>query len=474
MVLIGACSAGSDGSTTPTSEMPLTEIDQLRNDPFLDTLQARTFRWFWETTNHETGLTPDRYPTRRFSSIAAVGFALAAYGVGAERGYVTRGEAAERTRNTLRFFWNLPQGTDSTGVSGYRGFYYHFLEYGSGMRYHNTELSTIDTALLISGVLFSAAYFDGHDPVEEEIRSYADSLYRRIEWPWFRTEPPKLTMGWHPEKGRGFGKATWRGYNEAMILYILALGSPTHPLDSDAWEAWTETYEWMDYYGYEHVNFTPLFGHQYSHVFVDFQGIQDAYMREKGIDYFENSRRATLSQKAYAEDNPNGWAGYGGDIWGLTACDGPGAIVQTDEGELRFNSYSARGASARRVSDDGTIAPTAAGGSIPFAPVETIAALKAMHDTYGDVLFTEFGFLDSFNPSFTYADVETRHGKVVEGLGWVNGDYLGIDQGPILLMVENFRTGLIWETMKKSPYVIDGLNKAGFEGGWLADIQRTE
>jgi hypothetical protein len=466
---LAACGPGRGEPSEPAR--PTDAVVDHRDDPFLDTLQSKTFGYFWELTDHESGLTPDRWPTRRFSSIAAVGFALPVYGIGAERGYVTRPEAAERTLNTLRYFWKLPQGTDSVAVSGYRGFFYHFLRHENGLRYRDTELSTIDTAILIAGVLFAQEYFDGDDSTESAIRAYADSLYLRVEWDWFRHEPPRLTMGWHPEEGRQFGKATWRGYNEAMILYILALGSPAHQIESEAWDAWTSTYEWEYFYGYEHVNFTPLFGHQYSHMFVDFRGIQDAYMREKDIDYFENSVRATLAQKAYAEDNPGGWKDYGGNIWGLTACDGPGAVIETPEGEQRFRSYSARGASSRRINDDGTIAPTAAGGSIPFTPEESIAALKAMKERYGEPLFSTYGFLDAFNPTFTYADAEVRHGHVVEGKGWFDTDYIGIDQGPIIVMAENYRTGLVWETMKKSKYIVRGLERAGFSGGWLDEKQ---
>jgi hypothetical protein len=442
---------------------------------FLDTLQHRTFRWFWETTDPETGLVPDRWPTRSFSSIAAIGFGLPAYGVGAERGFVTRDEAAERTLTTLRFLYTRPQGTAQVGTAGYRGYFYHFLEYDDGTRYRNTELSTIDTALLMAGVLFSREFFDQGTPDEVAIRAYADSLYQRVEWPFFTRGPddPRLMMGWYPAVE--FGPAYWEGYNEGMILYLLGLGSPTHPLDEAVWPAWTDTYEWEDFYGYEHVNFTPLFGHQYSHLFVDFRGIQDEWMRSKSAelgepyDYFENSRRATLSQKAYAQDNPRGWRGYGGDIWGLTASDGPasGRFVFNGE-ERQFHTYWARGASARHVNDDGTIAPTAVGGSLPFAPRVTLDALRAMAERYPDRLWTEsYGFRDAFNPSFTFRDANVKQNSEVTDEGWFDHDYLGIDQGPILIMAENLRTGLVWETLKKSPYLVRGLERAGFRGGWL-------
>ena len=459
----GARAGGVDDALTAEDEV------------FLDTLQARTFRWFWETTDPETGLVPDRWPTRTFSSIAAIGFGLPAYGIGAERGFVTREAAAERTLATLRFLYTRPQGTEQVGTAGHRGYFYHFLEYDDGTRYRNTELSTIDTALLMAGVLFSREYFDQGGADEVAIRAYADSLYQRVEWPFFTRAPddPRLMMGWYPAVE--FGPAHWRGYNEGMILYLLGLGSPTHALDESVWSAWTATYEWEDFYGYEHVNFSPLFGHQYSHLFVDFRGVQDEWMREKSaelgepVDYFENSRRATLSQRAYAQDNPLGWTGYGGDVWGLTASDGPSNETRVVNGEeRRFHTYWARGASADHVNDDGTIAPTAVGGSLPFAPEVTLPALRELARRYPGTLWTDdYGFRDAFNPSFTFPDARVKENSEVTDAGWFDHDYLGIDQGPILIMAENLRTGLVWETLKKSPYLVRGLERAGFRGGWL-------
>ncbi|MGQ0561776.1 MAG: glucoamylase family protein [Gemmatimonadota bacterium] len=432
---------------------------------FLDTLQARTFDFFWQTTNPRNGLTPDRYPTPSFSSVAAIGFALTAYPVGVTRGYITREQAVERTLATLRFLWRAPQGATPDAVSGYKGLFYHFLDMETGHRYRTVELSTIDTGLLMAGVLFAQSWFDGPAAGEAEIRALADSLYRRVNWQFAQARPPAVSMGWHPEKG--FIAHDWRGYNEGMILLILALGSPTHPVGPDTWAAWTSSYRWGSFYGYEHVGFAPLFGHQYSHIWIDFRGIHDAYMRARGIDYFENSRRATLAQRAYAMANPNGWKDYGADIWGLTASDGPKDVTRVVDGvPRRFFTYAARGASFTEVRDDGTIAPTAAGGSIPFAPEVAIPALRAMRVHYGDKLFREYGFLDAFNPTFTFTDLELRHGSVM-GDVWIDGDYLGIDQGPILLMAENHRSGFVWETMKRNPYIVRGLCRAGFSGGWL-------
>jgi hypothetical protein len=444
--------------------------DEARDDPFLDDLEERTFRWFWETTPHENGLVPDRHPSRTFSSIAAVGFGLTAYGIGAERGYITREQAAERTLNTLKFFWEGPQGTAESGTIGHKGFFYHFIDYGTRRRFRTTELSTIDTALLMAGVLFAQSYFDGQGDDEAAIRAYADSLYRRVEWPFYQQDKaPLITMGWHPE--RGYGRAAYEGYNEAMILYLLALGSPTHPVEPDIWDAYTGTYLWGDFYGQEHLQFSPLFGHQYTHVWVDFRGIQDAYMREKGIDYFENSRRATLAQRAYAIENPSGFKDYGEDIWGLTASDGPaGDFFLVDGDSVRFHRYWARGASLRHINDDGTIAPTATGGSIPFAPEVTIPALQAMRERYGDHVYNQYGFVDAFNPTFTFtnADAKLEFGHIDPALGWFDEEQLGIDQGPIVTMIENHRTGFVWDVMKRNPYLTRGLCRAGFSGGWLA------
>ena len=434
---------------------------------FLDTLEERTFHYFWDLSNASSGLTPDRWPTPSFSSIAAVGFALTSYPIGVERGYVSRQAAAGRALLTLRFFLALPQDSAPGATSGYRGFFYHFLDMSTGRRFGTVELSTIDSGLLLAGALACQSYFDGGDSTESGIRAAAESLYARADWRWAQARPPLVAMGWLPESG--FLASDWRGYNEAMLVYILALGAPSHAVDSTAWPAWTSTYAYGDFEGQgSHVGFAPLFGHQYSHVWIDFSGIRDAYMQGKGSDYFENSRRATRAQLAYATANPSGFTGYGANLWGLSASDGPADVQLTVAGRPRqFHTYFARGASFTEIQDDGTLAPTALGGSVPFAPEITIPALVAMRRAYGDNLFSTYGFLDALNPTFPASATPTM-GHNVSGLGWFDTDYLGIDQGAILAMVENYRSGLIWRLMRGNAHIVRGLCRAGFTGGWLA------
>jgi hypothetical protein len=442
-----------------------------REAAFLDTLEERTFRWFWDLSDPRTGLTPDRAPTRSFASVSASGFALTAYPIGAERGYITRTEAARRVLTTLRFFWEAPQDTTRSAAIGYQGFFYHFLVPETGHRFGDVELSTMDTALFLAGALFCQSYFDGPTAQEDSIRTIAEKLYTRADWRWASVRPPAIGHGWDPENG--FLPFDWRGYNEVMILYILALGSPTHGVDAAAWKEWLSGYRWGEYHGEEHVGFAPLFGHQFTECWVDLRGIQDSVMARHGLDYFENCRRAVLAQYAYAEINPGRWTGYGPRLWGLTACDGPvnqelkmGGIART------FYTYWARGASFTAINDDGTVAPTAAAASLPFAPELVFPTLVAMREDYGDALFTTYGFVDALNPTFKEA-VPVQHGWVKPGVGWFDIDCLGIDQGPILIMCENWRSGLVWRTMQRNPHLIRGLKAAGFHGGWLETVRES-
>jgi hypothetical protein len=461
-LIFAACNGGQ--ATAPV--LPPSPASPASAD-LLDDVQKRTFLYFWETTNPANGLVPDRWPTPSFSSIAAVGFGLTAYGVGAERGWITRDQAAERTLTTLRFFRDSKQGDAPSGVTGHRGFYYHFVDMKSGVRFEKVELSTIDTTLLLAGALFAQSYFDRDNAMEREIREVAEFLYRRAEWTYFFERPPLISMGWTPE--HGLHDYDYRGYDEAMVLYILALGSPTHPIGKESWDAFTSTYRWAEHYGQAHVVFPPLFGHQYSHVWIDFRGIRDDFMRAKGIDYYENSRRATIAQRAYAIDNPMDWRGYGENVWGLTACDGPVDGKLTIDGRLReFWTYRARGTAPNEGEDDGTIAPTAAISSIAFAPELAIPAMEAMHRTWGTNLYQQYGFLDAFNPTLRI-ETKVQAGKIIPGIGWFDVDYLGIDQGPIVAMIENHRSELVWKTMRKNEHIVRGLKRAGFAGGWLGE-----
>ncbi|MDP1901374.1 MAG: glucoamylase family protein [Rubrivivax sp.] len=431
-------------------------------------LEQRSFRFFWDTTDPATGLAPDRWPTPSFASVAAVGFALTAYPVGVARGWVTREQARQRVLATLRFFRHAPQGPEPAGNAGYKGFFYHFLDMKTGARFAQVELSTVDTALFVAGALFCASWFNGADAGETEIRTLADEIYARVDWRWAQVRAPALCLGWKPETG--FLPEDYKGYNEAMLLYLLALGSPSLAVDATAWDAWTSTYDraWGSDYGQEHLRYPVMFTHQFTQCWVDLRGVQDAYMRRRGIDYFENSRRATQAQRAYAIANPERWAGYGADVWGLTACDGPVDIERDFGGKRRrFISYAGRGmGGGLRNYDDGTVAPYGAGASLPFAPEIVAPTLAAMHQRHGAHIYGRYGFF-AFNQSFTYTDVKLTHGRVVPGFGWVDTDYLGIEVGPLLAMLANHRGELVWKAMRGNEHLRRGLQRAGFRGGWL-------
>ena len=445
---------------TPMAKSPVV-------DPFLIDLEERTFRYFWNTANPRNGLIPDRHPSPSASSIAAVGFGLTAYPIAVERHYITRKQARDRVLTTLRFLRNAPQGPESEGVAGYKGFFYHYLDMKTGLRAGDSELSTVDTALLLAGALFCQSYFDRQVPEEIEIRKLVDEIYGRVDWRWAQPNKPAISHGWSPEEG--FLEYDWRGYNEAMLVYLFALGSPTHPVGNDAWIEWTSTYDnqWRTLFGQQFLSFSPLFGHQYTHVWMDFRDIQDAYMRRRGLDYFENSRRAIYAQRAYAITNPRKCKDYGADVWGITASDGPANVeLENSTGKRRYRTYYARGIGLSNNYDDCTLAPTAAVASIPFAPELAIPAVLAMNGRFGEYIYSEFGFLDAFNPSFDF-DVPLMNGRCIPGFGWVGGDYVGIDQGAIFTMIENYRSGMVWTVMRKNPYVRRGLDRAGFTGGWL-------
>ena len=342
-------------------------------DENLHTLQQNTFRYFWEETNPENGLIADNTAAAGTpASIAGVGMALSSYPVAVDRSFVSRARAVERTLTTLRFFWNAPQGP-MPDATGHRGFLYHFLDVSTGRRAWRSELSTIDTTIFIAGALTAAAYFDRSTDDEREVRELADSLYRRMDWRWAQNGEATVSHGWKPETG--FLRYRWQGYNEALILYVLGLGSPTYPLPRKSYAAWTSTYRWKKLYGHEFLYGASLFMHQLSHLWIDFRGIQDAYMRGRGIDYFENSRRATYVNQGYAIRNPKDLRDYGEYAWGITASNGPGPATRRVRGVTRrFLGYVARG--VPHGPDDGTLAPWAVAASLPFAPEIVLPTLQ--------------------------------------------------------------------------------------------------
>jgi hypothetical protein len=350
--------------------------------------------------------------------------------------------------NTLDFLVNSVQSAD-TAVTGYKGFYYHFLRMSTGTREWKCELSTVDTGLLLMGIIFARNYYNLDSDIERSIRSQADLILNRIEWDFMMMPDTgkfacQISMGWTPEKG--LHTMGWSGYNEALFLYILAAGSGMEDAEK-SYDSWLSSYKWQTPYdGLSHVAFPPLFGHQFSHVFIDFRGIADSYMKEKGIDYFENSRRATYVQRQYAIDNPHGWIGYDSLCWGVTASDGPTARYNFDGRE--FLGYAGRGTSGPDYNyfDDGTIAPYGPLSSLPFAPEIVLPTIKSINERYGDRLWGKYGYYDSFNLT----------------ANWVNDDFIGIDQGPMLIMIENFRTGLVWDYVMKDSVIQKGLSTLGF------------
>lgn len=422
------------------------------DDALLDQLQHAAFGYFQQAFNPLNGLVADTSRPGSPCSIAVMGFMLSAYPVAVERGWMDRAEAARCSLASLRFLAASDQSGSGT-ATGYRGFYYHFLDMATGARMWRSELSTIDSALLIAGALLAAGYFDADTADEIELRQLADTLYRRADWAWAQGGEATIRHGWKPECG--FLHYGWDGYDEGIILYILALGSPTHPIDPERYGAWTATYQWENLYGHEFLFAGPLFVHQFSHAWIDFRGIQDQFMRQKNCDYFENTRRAVAVQREYAWRNPHGFRGYDRDCWGLTACDGPNegtnAIAQ---GVQRLYGYAAR--AVPYGPDDGTLSGWAAIACMPFDPAASLAAARRMLERYPEML-TQARYASSFNP--------TLGGE--QPPAWVSEGHFGLDQGIVVMMIENHRTGLPWRLMRECDYLRAGLRRAGYRGGWL-------
>jgi hypothetical protein len=418
-------------------------------EAMLDSIQQKTFQFFVHEHHPEWGIVKDRSASWAPSSIAASGFGLPCYAIGVERNWMPREQAAQITLNMLKFYGNSSQRADTSAV-GHEGFYYHFHWMDTGTRAWQCELSSVDTGLLLMGIIFARNYYDQDNEVENEIRSLANFLLERVNWS-FMLMPDEgkyantISMGWYPEKG--LHHMGWSGYNEALFLYILAAGSGMEKIEV-SYSAWLSTYKWeTPYEGFSHVAFPPFFGHQFSHVFIDFRGLRDSYMKGKGIDYFENSRRATYVQRQYAIDNPYNWVGYDSLCWGVTASDGPTEKYNFDGKE--FLGYAGRGTSgpAYNYYDDGTIAPYGPLSSLPFAPEIVLPTIKSMIERNGSKIWGKYGFYDSFNHT----------------ANWVNDDFLGIAQGPMLIMIENFRTGLVWDYVMQDTIIQKGLTKLGFE-----------
>ena len=417
-------------------------------EALLDSIQHKTFLFFLNEHHPEWGIVKDRTASWAPASIASTGFGIPSFAIGAERKWITREQAAQITFDILTFFFRSVQSAD-TNATGYKGFYYHFLRMNSGTREWNCELSSVDTGLLMMGVLFARNYYTSDNKVENQIRTLAARLLDRIDWNFMKMPDSgkyanTISMGWTPEQG--LHDMGWSGYNEALFLYILAAGSGMKEVEK-SYRSWLQSYTWYTpYQGLSHVAFPPLFGHQFSQAFIDFRGLTDEYMKEKEMDYFENSRRATCVQRQYAMDNPKGWIGYDSLCWGITASDGPAEKYNFND--KKFLGYAGRGTSGPEFNyfDDGTIAPYASLSSLPFAPEIVLPTIKSIHKKQGEKLWGKYGYYDAFNLT----------------AGWYDNDFIGIDQGPMLMMIENFRTGLVWNYMMKDPVIQKGLNKLGY------------
>lgn len=422
--------------------------DAASDAALVEALQRSAFDYFLEQFNPDNGLIADTSKDGSPVSIAVVGLALSSYPVAVEHGWISREDAVQRSLAALRFFKESDQSghADSTG---YKGFYFHFLDQPTGKRVWRCELSMIDTTMLIAGALTAAMYFAADTVAERELRKLADELYRRIDWRWAQDGEATINQGWKPESG--FLKYEWEGYSEAIMLYVLALASPTHPVD--CYQSWTLTYQWENLYDIDFLYAGPLFVHQFSHAWLDLRGIRDAFMREKGSDYFENSRRAVCIQREYCRINPLGHNGFDEDCWGLSAGDGPNDDRPNVQGERRrLFGYAARGVPFGP--DDGTLSPPAVLGCLPFQPEMVIEGIKTQLQRYPTIC-NDGRLASGFNPGF---GAERP---------WVSPGHFGLDQGIIVMMVANHRSDFIWSLMRDCPYVIDGLRRSGFRGGWL-------
>jgi hypothetical protein len=397
-------------AATPGSLSP--EDDELLNE-----IEHGGFLFFWEQANPPTGLIKDRCNVRAkdtssAASIASTGFGLTAICIGEKRGFVSYADARVRVLQCLSFLWHkLPT---------HRGFFYHFANINTGERMWDSEVSSVDTAILLCGILTCREYF--HD---EAISELAHAIFDRVDWTWLSEDTTLLSHGWTPELG--FIPSRWDLYSELMMMYLLGMGSSSHPLNSDAWFAWKRTifeYDGLRYIG----SFAPLFVHQFSQAWFDFRGKRDRY-----TDYFQNSIIATDVHRRFCIELNTQFSDYSDALWGITASDSA-------------QGYVAWGGPPERGPIDGTIVPCAAGGSLPFLPQATMKVLRTIHDHYPKAM-SRYGFVDAFNPI----------------TGWYDTDVIGIDTGIIMLMAENARTGFVWETFMKNPEAQRGMQIAGFK-----------
>lgn len=385
-----------------------------RNDErFLDELERAAFRYFLDQTNPQNGLVRDRDRPDAPASIAATGFGLVAWAIAAKRRWVSADEALKVILTTLHFF--------AQEAEQVHGFFYHFLDFSTGERYQEkwkSEVSSVDTAWLLAGALVVKEAFPNHP----QLRKFAEQIEEQVDWNWMRNGKLTLAMSWTPEQG--FSSSRWDKYAEHMLMYLLGLGSPTNPLPAESWDAWERN--WAEYKGYRYLDCPPLFTHQYSHAFVDFRKWRDRY-----ADYWESSVQATLANRQFCIDHADRFKSYGPNSWGLTACDGP-------------DGYRAYG--AKEGWHDGTVAPCAVAGSLPFAPRECLDALRFFYENFRDRLWGRYGFKDAFNLD----------------RNWWATDTLGIDQGITLMMIENLRSGQVWRWMARNKTLQRGLKKAAF------------
>jgi hypothetical protein len=404
-----------------------------KDENFLEDLERREFRYFWEQADPNTGLVADRARTdgapldenhQGVASIAATGFGLTAICIAAERQWITREQAKERVRATLRFF--------SSRAEQFHGWFYHWLDARTGTRRWNSEVSSIDSALLLAGVLTTRQAFRD----DKEIVRLATTIYERTDFKWMlNNHPTLLSHGWKPESG--FLKNRWDTYSEDTILYMLAIGSPTHPISHRSWYAFRR--ERMTYAGYTYqtAKGVPLFMHQYAHAWIDYRHRRER--RGTHTDYFINSINATRAHRAFCINLSSEFPGYGPNIWGITASD-------SEKG------YLAWGGPPRDPAIDGTVVPSAAGGSLMFTPDISLPALRAMQEKFGAKIYTKFGFADAFNPNN----------------GWVDSDVIGIDLGITLLSAENLRTGKVWYWFMRNREILRAMDLIGL------DIYRPE